>query len=136
MAHETEWFRPDPRLERAHQRCFWRRVGAFAWALAIVAIIAAVVFLAGCAAVPEASKSGYDGPPMIAKGRNGDYVRLTKDACPNTSGWLVMSSARMIYQGKEYRACWFMMGQYIIVVDSNGDASAIPAEAFRPEEAV
>lgn len=119
--------------EEAMERCHRRRVGALVWLLFLVAAIA--FGLAGCATLtpPQASKSAYDGPPMVLQAQNGDRIRLLKDACPNVSGWLAMSTAEMVYQGTKYLACWFGMGGNIIILDSNGDGTAIPAQAFQPE---
>ncbi len=98
------------------------------------ALALAFMILAGCASVER--KSVYDGSPMVLQSSDGDRVRLTSEPCPNVSGWLAMSTAEMLYKGVKYLACWFPLGQHVIILDSNGDASAVPAQAFRPEEGV
>lgn len=121
-------FYPD---ERAMERCYWRRVGFGVFALLAVAMIA---LLAGCATVE--SKSAYDGPPLSISDREGNSIRLTKEPCPNVSGWLAMSVAQMVYEGKKYLACWVLVGTTVVVFDSNGDATPIPAMAFKQDSAL
>lgn len=118
--------------DEAMQRCYWRRVAGLLWLL-VVAI--AIFSFAGCTTLtpPQASKSAYDGPPMVVSDGSGNSIRLTKAPCPNVSGWLSMSAADMTYEGKKYKACWVMVGNMVLVFDSNGDATPIPAQAFKPE---
>lgn len=135
MAHDEDWFEgrswslfhPD---EKALERCYWRRIGALLWLLVVVI---AIFSLAGCATPPQASKSAYDGPAMLLADGQGNFIRLKKDPCPNVSGWLAMAMAEMTYQGKPYKACWMLVGSTVLVLDSNGDATTIPMQAFKPE---
>lgn len=48
MAYETNWFE-DQSVEKAHQRCFWRRIG-FGIFFAIAAALLLFPMLTGCAA--------------------------------------------------------------------------------------
>lgn len=45
-------------------------------------------------------------------------------------GWKV---ARMVYDGKTYEACWKLQGETVVVVDSAGDMSNVPAQAFKKD---
>lgn len=140
MAQNDDWsegrswslFHPD---EEAHERCYWRRIGFLLFAAAAAAIILLPMLLGGCAATIE-RKPAYDGPAMFIADSKGNSIRLTKAPCPNVSGWLAMSAAEMVYEGKQYKACWVLIGQTILVFDSNGDATPIPANAFKPEVGV
>ena len=130
---DKEWFQGEVVEDWQYERCYWRRVG-----FAVFAALAAVMLLlplGGCSSVVfvEDRKPAYDGPPLLAKASNGDSIRLTKEPCPNTSGWLAMSSAEMFYQGKSYKACWVKVGPYVLVFDDNGDVTPLPAGAFEPE---
>lgn len=52
MGHETEWFSGDS-VEKAHVRCYWRRIG-FAVFAALAAALLLFPLLTGCAsAEPE-----------------------------------------------------------------------------------
>ena len=102
----------------------------------VVLLAGLIICLPGCATVTAESHPGYDGPPMVLHTQGGDMVRLTSQPCPNSNGWLTMNKADMLYQGKNYEACWFVMGTYVVVMDSNGDVSPIPAQAFKRDEGV
>ena len=128
MSDSTEWFE-GKRLEKLHERCFWRRVGFGAWAIFLIFLL---LMLASCATV-EKRESPYDGPNMVAKGPTGDSVRLTKAPCLLTSGWLKFATAEMHWRGKTYKACWVKVGQTVLVFDDNGDVTPIPAQMFQPE---
>jgi len=125
--------------EEAMERCYWRRVGFVMFAAVALAVIILPLLLGGCATItppPQPSKSAYDGPPMVTTDGKGNSIRLTKAPCPNVSGWLSMSAAEMVFEGKQYKACWVMVGTVVLVFDSNGDATPIPAQAFKPETQV
>lgn len=141
---EAEWrcndiLKESPMLENPyfhnedakHERCYWRRV------LGVIAAAVVVGIVLGFLLYPTKVKADpYVGPAMVLEDQNGNKVKLTKEPCKNSTGWLKLSTAQMRYQGKDYLACWFILGSYVIVLDSNGDASGIPVQAFKPEEGV
>lgn len=98
------------------------------WALTWCSIIAAAVWLAGCA-VPKVES-------FILAGRDGDYIRIHSSPCEQSSGWLKMQKADMRFKGKDYAACWFAVGSTVVVIDEAGDTSAVPVSYFKKEEAV
>lgn len=65
------------------------------------------------------------------KDQAGNRIVLYSDPCPEggfLTGW---KKATFLYQGKDYKACWSSVGGVVAVLDSLGELSAIPAQAFR-----
>lgn len=73
---------------------------------------------------------------MVTRDASGNSVRLNTKRCSYTSGWLDLRSGSMIYQGKSYEACWTMVGDTVLIFDSAGDISAMPASQFRRDDGV
>lgn len=70
---------------------------------------------------------------IVAKDRAGNSVTLHEEACVS-SPWLQnWKTATMFYQGKQYAACWRVQGELVIILDSSGDMTPIPMQAFQPE---
>jgi len=73
---------------------------------------------------------------MVAKDNNGNSVTLHEAPCVS-SPWLKdWKTATFIYGGKTYAACWRIQNNMVIVIDSAGDVSPLPMEAFKPETKV
>lgn len=70
---------------------------------------------------------------FTANGQNGDYVRIKNEPCPNTPEWLDLRLAEMRYQGKEFKACWFVLAQFVVVIDDSKDKTPIPISAFKKD---
>lgn len=65
------------------------------------------------------------------KDQAGNRIVLYPDACPEggfLAGW---KRATFLFQGKDYKACWSSAGGVVAVLDSLGELSAIPVQAFR-----
>ena len=60
----------------------------------------------------------------------GSVVRLLEEPCEGPPAWLGLRKATVLYHGKDYDACWVGVGQVVVVFDSNGDATPIPAAQF------
>ena len=69
----------------------------------------------------------------IARAGNGDYVKLSDLACPVPTGYIKMYAAEFKYQGKVYKACWFSIGNMVLVLDEIGEATAVPIQRFIKE---
>ena len=66
--------------------------------------------------------------------RNGeDWVRIIDKPCPAAPAWLGLRLAEMKYQGKEYKACWIVVGKFVVILDDSGDKTPVPAEAFKKD---
>lgn len=99
------------------------------WALVIGLAIAAALYSARAAAEEtKATFSSTDG--------SGNLVRIFDEPCAETPSWLQMRRAEMRYEGIDYFACWFAIGHVVIVLDSNGDATPIPAQSFKKDEPI
>jgi hypothetical protein len=94
-------------------------------------LIAFLIFVAGM--VLYAAKVSADSPTLIAKGVNGDWIRLIDEPCPGAPAWFKLRKAEMFYQGKNYAACWRADGGAVLVFDDNGDFSMVPVQAFGRE---
>lgn len=95
------------------------------WALAL----AFAVF------VPMRCSQGQERSPdtFTATGADGSYVRIKDEPCHNAPDWLDLRLAEMRYQGKEFKACWFRLGNFIVVLDESKDKSPIPIGAFKKD---
>ena len=78
---------------------------------------------------------------MTVKAPDGDSVTLHEEQCA-TSPWLTeWKSATMIYQGKQYAACWRLQISservpVVVVLDSGGDVTTLPMQVFKPVSAI
>jgi len=63
----------------------------------------------------------------------GNVVRLFDTPCEQPHSWLKMYSATLKYQGKDYKACWFIVGRDVIIVDEAGDVSKVSMSQFKKE---
>lgn len=103
------------------------------WCAVLIAV--SVGAMSGCASVgfktvdqQERSKDVYS-----LRDDKGNSVRLHDKPCEDTPDWLDLREAEMHYQGRDYKACWFPLGQHVIVLDSNKDKSPVPFAAFKKE---
>lgn len=84
------------------------------------------------------SQAGADEPKLpvlIAKDGAGNVIRIFDRPCPDTVAWLNLRAAHMTYRGAEYTACWVLIGEMVVVLDNNSEATVVPAGAFKKEEA-
>ena len=67
--------------------------------------------------------------------QQGNTVVLTDKDCPVSflKGW---KRAEFRYQGKNYEACWRNFSGTVLVVDSEGDATPLPVQAFTKMDGV
>lgn len=65
-----------------------------------------------------------------ARDQSGNSVRLLDEPCAVTSGWLKLRKAEMRYQGKDYGACWVLVGKVVLVFDDNGDVTPLELHRF------
>ena len=70
---------------------------------------------------------------MVAKDGSGNSVTLQEEKCVSAPWLKDWQTATMIYRGKTYAACWRVQGQLVIILDSGGDITPIPMNAFAPE---
>ena len=72
------------------------------------------------------------GETYILRDQQGNHVMLQQTPCkmPWLSKWF---EASMVFQEKPYAACWKLMGDgnTVMVLDSTGDLTALPLQAFR-----
>lgn len=72
------------------------------------------------------------------RAQNGDSVTLLDTPCNQGPWFKDWRAARFVYQGKTYESCWRALpdGQTVVVLDSGGDVSAIPLQAFKRDESI
>lgn len=78
----------------------------------------------------------YGSEALIVRGQGGDWVRIFDEPCPGVPAWLKLRRAEMLYQGKQYAACWRAEDATVLIFDDNGDFSLVPAQAFQKDEGV
>lgn len=67
---------------------------------------------------------------MIMKDRQGNSITLHEEAC-TVLPWLEKwKTATFIYQGKVHAACWRFQAGTVVVLDSAGDVTPVPPQAF------
>ena len=65
---------------------------------------------------------------------SGSVLRLFEEPCDQVFPWGVkLRKAELKYGGKEYKACWFIIGRDVIVFDEAGDVSKVPINQFSKE---
>ena len=70
---------------------------------------------------------------LVVRDPSGNSVSLHTGQC-STSPWLKeWKAATMVYQGKRYDACWRLQGSTVVILDSGGDITPVPAQAFKEE---
>ena len=62
-----------------------------------------------------------------------DFVRIKDEPCPGAPAWMGLRAAEMRYQGKDYKACWFALAQFVVILDDSGDKTPLPAAAFKKD---
>lgn len=102
-----------------------------AWAIVVGLALAAALYSAKVAA--EEAGTTYS---IVGRPKPGDLIRLTLEPCQDAPAWLNLRRAEMRYEGIDYVACWFALGQMVIVLDSNDDATPIPLRNFTKDEAI
>lgn len=120
MSQETEWFQEQDEQGRKTVSPYW--------------LLAFVIFVVGT--VLYAAKVSAEPLALIAKGMNGDWVRIFDEPCPGVPVWFKLRKAEMLYQGKTYIACWRPEGGAVLVFDDNGDFSMVPVQAFQKDEGI
>lgn len=72
-----------------------------------------------------------------AQDSRGNKVTLSDEKCASGLAWLEQwRKADMFYEGKEYQACWRVVGDYVFVIDSAGDISPIRKEVFAKDQEI
>lgn len=80
--------------------------------------------------------------PMSAKAetfsaRNGDNrLTLSSEPCEIGPWFKQWKKATWYYQGQVFEACWKVMGNAVMTIDSAGDLGAMPMQAFKKDEAI
>ena len=70
---------------------------------------------------------------LTARDQAGNYVTLMSDACV-VGPWLKeWKTAVFLYKGKQYEACWKLQGTTVVILDSAGEVTPLPAGAFKVE---
>lgn len=86
-------------------------------------------------------KCARAGQSYIAQDAQGTVVRLLDAPCTSikaTDEWFskwaaTLMRASMRYRGKNFDACWFVVGAVVVVIDSALDVTPLPISAFTPE---
>ena len=100
------------------EKCYWRRIG-FAFFLGLLTILLVMPLFT------TAGNSTYS-----TKDSNGNSVRLLDEPCPDVPQWMNLRKADMFYRGKNYKACWVVIGTVVVILDDNGDSTALPIHQF------
>lgn len=79
---------------------------------------------------------------MVSKQGN-DSARITDKPCPVEVLKVIEQGQRgdfraafVVFQGKQFAACWRMMGNLAFLVYADGDQGVIPLADFKPDEGV
>ena len=71
---------------------------------------------------------------LVAQDQQGNRLTISDKPCSH-AGWLKdWKHADLLYQGKQYVACWKPIGDHVLVIDNSGDVFPFPIGMFRKEE--
>jgi hypothetical protein len=72
---------------------------------------------------------------FVARDEAGNSISLINKEC-KASQWMAKEwkAAVFIYEGKTYQACWRFLGNEVVILDSGGDVTIVPAGAFNKEQ--
>lgn len=73
---------------------------------------------------------------MVVRDGTGNILTLHNEQCvaaPWLKGW---KTATFVYDGKTFAACWREQQGTIVVLDSAGDVTPVPAHLFKRETGV
>ena len=72
---------------------------------------------------------------LVVRDAAGNVVKLHETDCkqPWMKKW---KQATFEYEKKRYDACWRLVGSTVVVMDSAGDVTPLPAQAFSKETGV
>ena len=69
---------------------------------------------------------------LVASDSTGNVITITDAPCKLE--WLSKwKAAEFLYQGKTYKACWAVKGSSVVILDAEGDLTAIPVSMFKKE---
>lgn len=69
---------------------------------------------------------------MMLKDGSGNSIVLHEGKCTVLSWLKDWRQATMQYRGTMFEACWRIQGDMVVVLDSGGDVTPVPMQAFRP----
>ena len=79
----------------------------------------------------------------VAKNESGDYVRLSQQSCPASIAATVPEQVRAEFRagiahvgGKDYKVCWVLFQDQVLIKYDDGDEGIIPANAFKVDPGV
>ena len=73
---------------------------------------------------------------LVVRDAAGNVVSLHEAPCTSFAWLKEWKTATFKYEGKSYKACWRLVGSSVVVLDSIGDVTPIPAAAFTKETGV
>jgi hypothetical protein len=65
-----------------------------------------------------------------------DKLTITEQPCDIGPWFKEWKKATWYYQGRVFEACWRVMGNAVMTIDSAGDLGAMPMQAFKKDEAI
>lgn len=81
-----------------------------------------------------AALPSYAADVYSVRDQSGNAIRLFDTPCKVAAPWMNLKKAEVFYGGKLFEACWIALGRYVLVLDSNGDATPISVASFKKEE--
>lgn len=73
---------------------------------------------------------------FMARDSQGNTVKLRDTPCESHPWLSKFRAAEMHYEGRDFKACWSVIGSVVVVLDEAGDLSAIPITVFQKEQEI
>ena len=114
-----EWIKDQYYQLNGHQRAFVRLV------LGVLGVLVLIVILAN----HQADAASY-----TATSDRGNTITISDQKCSIDSPWFKnWFDGTMIYNGKMFKVCWRLIPGKVLAIDSDGDVTAVPTQAFRKD---
>ena len=111
-----EWIKEQYNRLSRDEQAFVRLV------LGVVGVLVLIVVLAN----QQAHATAY-----TATAQTGDTLTISDQKCSITSPWFKeWFDGTMIYKGKVLKVCWKIVGEAVVVIDSEGSLTVVPTQAF------
>ena len=98
------------------------------------AIIALILLLLAANLIGQA-KAG-DNSRMVVTDQQGNKIVLGEKEC-SASPWLKnWYTGTFFYEKRLFNMCWKIQGQSVVIIDAEGDMTAVPMQAFHSEPVI
>ena len=94
--------------------------------------IAIILIVLALAIAPKA----HAGTTMVVEGQDGDKIILTENACTRFPELTTWKQGTFLYHGQRLAMCWKLQEGTVLVLDSQGDVTPVPQDAFHAETSI